>query len=231
MPDFVSEFATEYAEVLAESIDTFGRTTSYQRPGFDAFDIIGIPKFLARLEDVNRGQFVSISYQLVDFDAAPFSASVTVRFSGAPPNGGTITFDGVTYTSKGTLDNSVPNQFFRGVSPFQAAENLAAAINAGPDAGTAYSSATVAHPTCFARVSEDNGTYVIVSSRVTGDGSDGLEATDAMSAATLDSRFFYGGGPLVNDLIAFDGILYRVSDDPAKNARGGIQLRLEKKAI
>ena len=190
MPDFESAFAQEYAEVLAESIGEFGRPTSYQRPGFAAFEIVGITKSLARLEDVNRGQFNSISYQLTDFDAAPFTASVTVRFGAAPATNGTLVFDGVNYTSKGTLDNSVPNQFDRGVSAFSAAENLAAAINAGAGAGTAYSAATVPHPTCFATVDPTNGSWVIVSARVTGQAGDLIEALDDMRSVSLDSQAF-----------------------------------------
>jgi hypothetical protein len=209
----------------------FGRNTSYQRPGYTAFAMVGIPKFLSRLEDVNRGQFISMSYRLVNFESATFSARVVVSFAGAPASNGTLIFDGATYTSKSTLDNSVANQFFRGISGFEAAENLAAAINAGAGAGSAYSSATVAHPTCSAEVDPDNGARVIVSYLVTGIAGDGIEAEDHMSSASLDSRFFYGGGPLVNDLVTFDGVLYRVSDDPAKDAEGAIQLRLEKKAV
>jgi len=38
----------------------FGKTTSYQRGGVDAFDIVGVPEFVVRLEDPNTGPFYSI---------------------------------------------------------------------------------------------------------------------------------------------------------------------------
>jgi hypothetical protein len=228
-PSFWKDFIAPPAAAAIYAV--YGRPTSYQRPGYAAFSLIGIPKFLSRLEDVNRGQFISMSYRLADFVSANFSASVTVGFSGAPASNGTVTFDGVTYTSKTTLDNSVANQFFRGVSAFEAAENLTAAINAGAGSGTAYSSATVAHPTCSAAIDPNNGSRLIVSYRTAGKAGNGIAATDSMSSLTLDSRFFYGGIPLVNDLITFDGVLYRVSDEPAPDTSGGIQLRLEKKAV
>jgi len=52
-----------------------------------------------------------------------------------------------------------------------------------------------------------------------------------MSFMTLDSRFMYGGGPMINDLITMGSVLYRVSYDPAIMPGNGIQLRLERKAL
>lgn len=212
----------------------FGKTTSYQRPGFAAFDIVGVPEFVDRLEDPNTGPFYSIFYRTADFDAANFAASVSAVFSGIPNNGGTITFDGVTYTIVNTLDNAVPNQFFRGGSAFACAESLAAAINALPGyAGSAYSAATVAHPTCQADYSGDGfgGATVVVSYKTPGVTGDNIAAAETLSSCTLQSKVFAGGLPQLGDLLTLEGILYRVSDVPEPDTEGGIHVRLEKKAL
>lgn len=211
--------------------NTFPSVTSYQRPGYPAFQITGVSEYLPRLEDVNRGEFFSVTYILDDFANAPFSASVLISFSSDPNDGGSITLDDISYIDKLTIDNTVPYQFARGSGGFNAAANLAAAVNAtGAGAGTQYSSATTPHPTCSA-VYVPGSSQVRIQSNIPGIAGNAISAVDAMSFLTLDSRFFYGGGPLINDLITMDATLYRVSYDPAYLPGNGVQLRLEKKAL
>jgi hypothetical protein len=214
--------------LLERTFDDYGRPTVYTRPGYPPFSIVGIPEFLSRLEDVNRGQFVSISYRVIDFVAATFYAHVIATFSIAPNSNGTVTFDGVTYTSQMTVDDSQPGQFFRGNSPTSAAGNLAAAINGNHSAGT-FSLATTAHPTCSALYAFPNP-FIQVNYRLAGTIGNGIQAVDAMVGLTLDRHTFYGGEPLVADQVLLNGILYSVSDVPADDQEGCIQLRLEKTA-
>src|SRR3954464_4023769 len=109
-------WAAEVDRLLKTTRDTFGQPTIYQRPGYPAFTIPGVPEFLSRLEDVDRGEFFSVYYVLEDFEAATFAASVVATFSATvpPPDGGVLTIDGIGYTSKAVLNNAVPFQFFRG---------------------------------------------------------------------------------------------------------------------
>jgi hypothetical protein len=220
--------------ILTMSQDRFGQTTAYQRPGFDSFPIVGMPEFVDRLEDPSTGPFYSIFYRINDFDAATFTASVSATFTGAPNSNGMLVFDGITYTSQQVLDNSIPNQFFRGSSALAAAESLSAAINALDGyAGSAYSAATVAHPTCTATYNDngDDTAFVRVAYKTPGTVGDVITAEDHMSFVSLDSKVFYGGLPEVNDLISLEGTLYRVSDVPEPDTEGGIHIRLEKKAL
>lgn len=220
--------------ILTTSQAQFGKTVSYQRPGFAAFDIVGIPKFTDRLEDPQTAPFESIWFRVKDFNAANFSASVTAKFTGIPRVNGTVTFDGVTYTIVNTLDNAVPNQFFRAGSAFACAESLAAAINALPGyAGSAYSAATVAHPTCQAEYAGDGqgNATVTVTYKSPGQGGDNIAASEAMTYLNLDSKVFDGGLPQKGDLLTLQGILYRVSDVPEPDTEGGIHVSLEKKAL
>lgn len=217
--------------LLTQGNAIFGKTTTYQRPGFASFSIVGVPEFMERLEDVNRGQFYSIFYRSADFETATFTAQVVATFSGAPHDGDTITFDGITYTSAATIDNSTPYEFARGSSAIGAASNLAGCINADPAllASGFFSTSTTAHPTCTATWADNgNGTAsVTVSQIVSGISGDFATAADHMYAVTIDSKTFYGGGPMQGDLITLLGILYRVSDVPEPDTEGGIQIRLE----
>lgn len=220
--------------LLVTSNRLWGKATTYQRPGFTPFAITGQPMFVDRLQDPQTGPFDSIFYRIVDFNTAPFAASVTARFTSVPNADGTITFDGVTYTDVLTLDNSTPRQFLRGSSSLGVAANLSAAINADPAvAGVLFSSSTVAHPTCTAAWldNDDTSASVIVSYKAAGAAGDIVIASEHMTAVSLDKKIFYGGLPLENDLITLLGTLYRVSDVPEPDTEGGIHLRLEKKAL
>jgi hypothetical protein len=152
-------WAAEVDRLLKNARDTFGKPTIYQRPAingrpaYPAFTITGVPEFLSRLEDVDRGEFFSVYYVLEDFEAATFAASVVATFSATipPPDGGVLTIDSIGYTAKAALNNAVPFQFFRGTNGSTAAANLTAAINATDGyGGTAYSESTPPHPTCEA---------------------------------------------------------------------------------
>lgn len=220
--------------LLVTSNGLWGKVTTYQRPGLAAFSITGQPLFVDRLQDPNTGPFDSIFYRIADFDTSNLQASATAKFTSVPNQNGTITFDGVAYQIVNALDNAVPNQFFRGGSPFACAESLSAAINALPGyAGSAYSAATVAHPTCTATYggTGDGDAYVTVSYGSPGSAGNLITADESMSAVTLSVKVFTGGLPQVNDLLTLLGTLYRVSDVPEPDTEGGLHVRLEKKAL
>jgi hypothetical protein len=232
-------WAAEVDRLLKNTRDTFGKPTIYQRPAingrpaYPAFTITGVPEFLSRLPDVDRGEFFSAYYVLEDFEAATFAASVVATFSATipPPDGGVLTIDGIGYTAKAALDNTVPFQFFRGTNGGTAAANLTAAINATDGyGGTAYSESTPPHPTCEA-FNDSPSPQVRISYLDPGISGNGVTVQDAMGSLNFDSKIFYGGGPMKEDLITIDGILYRVSYEPSPDTNGGIQLRLEKKAL
>jgi hypothetical protein len=229
----MSQWDDQMDRLLVLGNQIYGKTTSYQRPGFPAFSLVGVPDFLDRLENVNQGQFYSIFYRIADFDEATFSASVTATFSGPPASGGTITFDGITYTAQQTLDNAIPFQFWRAGNALAAATNLAAAINqTNGFSGTGYSSATTPHPTCAAVATEtDDGAVVVVSYKAAGFAGNLIAASESLSFVSLSSKVFSGGGPIENDLVTVKGTLYRVSDVPEPDSEGGIQIRLEKKKL
>src|SRR4051812_35422583 len=230
----MSVWTSAMDRILVLTQQQFGQVTTFMRDGALDFQIIGIPSFIDRLEDPSSGPFYSIYYRVKDFDAAPFTASVTVTFRNPPNAGGTLTFDGITYHSEQTIDDTQPNQFWRAGSAYAAAVDLAHAIMADPVyASSDYSASTVAHPTCTA-VAEDNGdgtAVTIVSYKTPGIVGDSVRAEDAMTFASLSSKIFTGGLPLINDLVLLENTLYRVSDVPETDTEGGIQIRLEKKAL
>jgi hypothetical protein len=220
--------------ILTTSQAQFGKTVAYQRPNFDAFNIVGIPQFNDRLEDPQTAPFESIWFRVKDFNTANFTSSVEAVFRGVPNQNGTITFDGVTYTIVNTLNPATPNQFFRGASAFACAESLSAAINALPGyAGSAYSAATVAHPTCQSTYigNGDGSATVTVTYRTAGVIGQNIPAGESMTSVDLLSTVFAGGLPQEGDLITLEGILFRVSDVPEPDNEGGIHVRLEKKSL
>lgn len=201
---------------LAVHMRTFGRTTDdprgqmvYNRAGYDPFLITGIFEIDPRLESTDQGKYYAVHLRLMDFDAAPFKASVTVTFNNPPNNGNTLSLDGVTYTFRSTINDAAVNEVFKGIDADTAAYNLAAAINRSAGAGTSYSSATVAHPRCSA-VQTLN--VCRVEYRTAGTAGNGALALESLSNATLSSNVFSGGGPLKNDLVTVDRLVYRIND-------------------
>jgi hypothetical protein len=186
----MSFWDTAMTALFVTSNRLWGKVTTYQRPGFTAFSITGQPMFVDRLQDPQTGPFDSIFYRVADFSlVATFGASVVAKFTGPPNSAGTIRFDAITYISQQVIDNSIPYQFFRGGNAQAAAENLSAAINAlSGYAGSAYSTATTAHPTCRATYVDngDNTASVMVSYKTVGEVGNFITAEDHMSAVSLE---------------------------------------------
>ena len=79
-----------------------------------------------------------------------FGNRVRGTFTGLPATGQTVTFDGVVYTFRATINNGIAREVLIGATGDDCADNLIAALNAGPGAGTLYSTATTQHATCRA---------------------------------------------------------------------------------
>lgn len=216
--------------LLKLSKGRFARPSTYGRTGFDSFAISGILDVIPRLESVDRGKFYSMSYRLADFDETiSLAAFVDARFSNIPTNGSLVIFDGVSYTFRNTIDDTLPGDVAKGTNYADSAHNLVAAINrTDADAGTRYSSATVAHPTCHATWDGDAICRVIYSTPgITGSGK---IAQDFATNISLTRKVFDGGGPMKGDSVVVDGLTYNVTDI-GYDAEGGVQLRLELKSL
>lgn len=225
-------WADKMDRVLTRTIGHFGRSGShpsgpcvYQRAGYDTFELDGILEIDARLASVDLGKYYGVTFRLADFANATFAASVTLTFSDKPGNNNTVTFDGVTYTFKSVI-GSAPNEVWRADTALDCAKALAYAINADPAyAGSWYTSATEAHPTCLA---VQNGQSVRVEYRTKGIAGNNKIASESLYNASLDSKLFYGGGPVESDEVIIDGLTYKVGD-VGYDAEGGVTLRLHTK--
>ena len=81
-----------------------------------------------------------------DSGVAPGVASqADLTFTAVALNNETVTIAGIVYTFKTSINNGVAREVYHGATAADSAANLAAAINAGAGAGTAYSTATIAH--------------------------------------------------------------------------------------
>ncbi len=215
--------------VLTRGINHFGRGADdsrgqiiYERTGYEPFVMTGVFIIDPRLENTDQGKYYAVDLRLKDFDTAPFSASVSVTFNNPPNNDNTIQLAGVTYTFKTTVDDEVENQVARGVTGEDAAQNLAAAINAGAGSGSSYSAATLEHPLCQA---EQTVNVCRVEFIAPGTAGNGALALEALNNATLSNTVFTGGGPLKNDLVTADRLVYRINDI-GYDAEGKVTLRL-----
>jgi hypothetical protein len=207
----------------------------YTRNGIDPFPMVAIPDIIPRLEDVDRGKFYDVWLRLKDFDDSPLHAYTQASFFGIPNNGGTLTFDDVTYTFVTTLDDSEPYSVVKGDDAADSALHLVEAINGGYGAGMHYSSLTPVHPTCYAVL---DGVVCIVYYTQAGPSGNGKIARDATpyvklvpaAGSTLSGDIFAGGAPLKGDSVTFDSLPYSVTDI-GYDSEGAIQLRLELKSV
>jgi hypothetical protein len=213
-----------------ENGDEVDNRIIYTRSGYDPFRMVAVPDIIPHLESVNVGKFYSVSMRVKDFDDSPLTAFVQVTFNGVPNNHGTLTLDGIVYTFQTTLDDSVAYNVAKGANATESAANMVAAINAGAGAGTAYSSPTEAHPTCTATQLVTNTNVCRVDYNITGSAGNGIVAQEAANYVVLSSKVFQGGGPLLGDLITFNGLVYNTTDI-GYDSEGAVKLRLELKSL
>lgn len=230
-------WADKMDRLLVVCRDTFGRgpddprgQITYTRTGYVPFSMTGIFEIDPRLENADEGKYYAVHLRLKDFDESPFKASVQVNFVNPPNNGNTVTLDDVTYTFRSTINDAVANEITRGSDGEAAAANLTAAINRVSGAGSQYSTATEAHPRCQAtHVTSGLPTGIVSACRVeylaAGTGGNGANALETLQNATLSANVFSGGGPLKNDLVAVDRLVYRINDI-GYDAEGLVTLRL-----
>ncbi len=129
-------------------------------------------------------------WQLVETVAA--SASGVLSYPSGPQFGGiTITIDGIGYSLWTTINNLVPNQIAVGANQTELAQHIVAALNADPStAGTAYSSATTAHPTCEG---SSSGINLTITARVGGPGGNGIGVSGGTLGAIGIGKLVDGG--------------------------------------
>lgn len=114
-------------------------------------------------------------------------ATSVLTCSANPLNNETVTVDTTApkvYTFKTVINNAVANEVSIGVDLATSLSNLKNAINAGPGAGAAYSSATTAHTT----VTATSTSTTLTATKITG----GLLSNDGSNSETL-SNGSWGG--------------------------------------
>jgi hypothetical protein len=200
----------------------FGKTVRFMRTGFSEFELTGIMHRDPNLE-IDEGQFTSIFFRANDFVNAPFSASVILTFTQPPNNGNTITIAGVVYTFRATINNATPREVWRNNTGAVAASNFTAAVNAGAGSGTAYSSATTAHPTCTAAVVVSGQVRVSLIAA----GPTNLTASESAYGVTLSATEFQGGTPRAGDTLVIDGVTWSVMDQ-GFDSEGAVECRIKK---
>ncbi len=125
---------------------------------------------------------------LAQNNAASGAASGALTYSGVGTDGDTITIGTTVYTLR-AAPTTVANEVKIGATADESAANFAAAVNAGPGAGTAYGSLTERHPSVSASAS---GAVVTVVANNAGDEGNAIATTESgtmtsWGAATLTS--------------------------------------------
>jgi len=150
-----------------------------------------------------------------DSGVAPgIAAQADLTFTAVAVNNETVTIAGIVYTFKTSINNGVAREVFHGATATDSATNLAAAINAGAGAGTAYSSATVAHKLVASAMngviaSNPSGTVVRASSNPLGADPNGLVTVSETSTVASWSAGSLSGGVTnwaSDAIILFDGV-------------------------
>jgi hypothetical protein len=115
------------------------------------------------------------------------SSTGLVIFSAAPSNGDTVTVGSVTYTFVSTLNNAVADQVSLAGTPSASdmATRLRNAINAGPNAGTDYSSATMVNTLAIAGLESSVANSIRVIALTPAFGQNALPLSKSSSQLTL----------------------------------------------
>ena len=157
-------------------------------------------------------------------------AWIAATFNGLPNNNNSATIDGLTYTFVTTLVQATPRQVKIGATAAETASNFGYAIIAGAGSGTAYSSSTVAHPTCTATLSAAN--QVKISYKTAGSTGIGITVTSAVSNVTFasvgnGSGSLGGGGYKYDCVETGHGLQARLYIfDPGGAASGNIAIKV-----
>lgn len=136
-------------------------------------------------------QLQSVMQFVVAGGAAATQAAGTLTITTNPAvDGETVVIGGITYTFVAALTN-VPNQVLIGATTTLSASNLAAAINAGAGAGTAYTAGTKAHQLVTASPSTNT---VVVTAKAYGAVGNAITTTETMAAGAWGGSVLAGGG-------------------------------------
>lgn len=117
-------------------------------------------------------------------------ASGQATFSGVGTANDTITIGSITYTLKASVTTTA-NEVKIGATALETIQNLVAAINGGPGAGTVYGSATVPNADVTARV--DSSTILGVAANASGVAGNSIASTKSSTAISWGASTLTGG--------------------------------------
>lgn len=123
-------------------------------------------------------QGVSAAASLNTSGGSYATGTLTLALNAA--DGETVTVGGKVYTFQDTLTN-VANHVKVGASKEDSLENLTAAINAGPGAGTAYAAATTANANVSAALGA--GATMVVTALAIGTGGNAIASTETLAGS------------------------------------------------
>jgi hypothetical protein len=155
------------------------------------------------------------------------AATNILTCSAQPANGETVTIGGKVYAFQTTLTN-VDGNVARGASLTEALANLAAAINLGSGAGTAYAAAMTQNPAATATGS--TATQLSVEARrlghITGDHGKYITVSETLTNGSWASTTFTGGADALRAKAA-DSVVRRGFGPvtPATNGQWDVQIR------
>jgi len=145
--------------------------------------------FLCHVSGDNQPIIDGVKAILINSDSAgAVKASGAVTFSGVGTADDTVTVGGITYTL--VAAPAVAYDVDIGANVTETGANLAAAINAGAGAGTAYGTGTVAHPDVSAAA--DTG-VVTVTAKIHGPSGNLIATTEAGTGASFAAAALAGG--------------------------------------
>jgi len=175
------------------------------------------------LDDIEEKRFLFRTQLLTDVSVpAGVAATGVLTFNSQVNNSDTVTIDTKTYTFQTTLTD-VDGNVLIGATASDSIDNLIAAINLGPGAGSVYAASTTLHPSVSAAAGA--GDTMDVTAKV--------EGTDGNTIATTEStsgvRMSWGGSTLsggTGDVVVLSAASSEVPTETAAvnagNAEGAV---------
>lgn len=176
------------------------------------------------LDDIEEKRFLFRTQLLTDVSVpAGVAATGVLTFLSQPNNGDTVTIDTKTYTFVTSLTDVDGYVLIDGVSASNTIDNLIAAINLGPGAGTVYALSTTLHPTVSA--SAGAGDTMNATAKVEGTNGNTIATTESTSGVRLS----WGGATLsggAGDVVVLSAASSEVPTETAAvnagNAEGAV---------
>lgn len=120
------------------------------------------------------------------------AGTATGTFTGSPANGDTITINGIVYTWRTAIDNTVPYEVLIAGTANGNAQNLAAAVNNDTSVtGTSYSFPTVQNP--YVRISAPSAGVFTVRPNIMGSGGNAIALFESCTNFSWSAATITGG--------------------------------------